>query len=713
MLLIAMIASGSANGANTPTVRDVPDLRKTTAKPVIVIPEPQDMKFESGDFVLDKDTQIVVADSAKEEDFQGVQEFAAEVLSLYGLQLPIWHESQATGKNLILVGEASANTMLSKAAKMDGISAPNKDEGYALAVTPQRVIVMGHDKHGTYYGMQTLKQLVKSSYEALTIQGCKINDFPSMKYRGVHIYMGNSALPFHKKLIHRIIARYKMNNMVFACDQIQWKSDPDIATGFAMSQADVKEDIAYAKKHFLDVTPQISTLGHTNWIYFKGHHLDIAEDPKHPYAYCPSNQKSYDYIFKILDEAIELFDHPKYLHIGHDEVFGPNAQFPCDAECKKKTVADLFIGDTIKIHDYLKSKGVKTMMWGDMMLSPGSCIDACTMPDPKQAEQVRKSIPKDIVVTDWHYLQGKPEDYGSLKLFHAEGLQTIASPWYREKNIQNFAKAAKADGSMGLLQTTWAGRSIYEDMVASPERAAQFSAYILAAEYAWDSGKKTVDQLPYRAEDVFADQWHRMRHDKECLKGFTVGLAPLYNTKLAYAGDDLPWGGMTATNDLSSAPVGDVRLGDDFFALGKSVSENSAIRLSAILDLSASYPNDVVIPVGRKAESLLFLHTTATSSKWVGAGDIVGTYKINYASGKPEEIKLIYKENITAWDDAASCPGARTAWEGRTKAGNRVSLHELEWQNPRPQDEIESIEFHTLDTVTAPALLGISGISTK
>lgn len=712
LLLLALTTNGFANGAGSP-IQDAKDVRKTTARPVVVIPEPQNMQLTGGDFILGNDAQIIVANDACEQDFRGVQEFASEVLSLHKLQIPIWRMNHSRSKHQILVGEAARNTELAKAAAEAGISAPDKEEGYALEVTPSRILVLGHDPRGTYYGMQTLKQLVKTSFEALSIQGCKIVDFPSMKYRGVHIYMGNRALPFHKKLVDKIIARYKMNNMVFAVDQIKWKSDPQIETGFAMSQADVKEDIAFAKRHFLDVTPQISTLGHTNWIYFKGNHLDIAEDVKHPYAYCPSNPKSYEYVFKILDEAVDLFGHPKYVHIGHDEVFGPTAEFPSDAECKKKSVADLFIGDTLKIYDHLKQKGVGTMMWGDMMLSKGDCIDACTMPDPKQAAQIRKSIPKDIVIADWHYLQGKPDDYGSLKLFHQDGLQTIASPWYRQKNIQNFAKEAKASNSLGLLQTTWAGRSIYEDMVETPERAAQFSAFILAAEYAWGSGTKTVDQLPYRAEQVFADQWNRVRQDRVCLGGFQVDLSPLYNLKSTYNPEDVGWGGMTATNDLSSAPTGAVRLGDDSFLLGKSASENSAIRLSAILDTSASYPNSVEIPIGRKASSLLFLHNAATSSRWVGAGDIIGTYKINFATGKPSEIKLIYQKNITAWDDQNPCPEARTAWEGKTKDDKRVSLQELQWDNPRPQDEIKSIEFCSLDTVAAPVLFGLSGISAK
>jgi len=689
-------------------IREISDLRKTTPKPVVVIPEPQDMKLLGGDFVLNDQAQIVVGNEAKEEDLRGAKSFAAEVRSLYNIKLPIVHENEASGQNLILVGEAALNHTAADAAKAEKITAPAKDEGYALKVTPERVIVLGHDQRGTYYGMQTLKQLVKVSADAITLQGCDINDYPSLPLRGIHIYTGNKALPFHEKLVDRILSRYKMNLMLLECDQIEWKCAPEIKVSFAMPREDVKKDIAYANDHFIDVYPQVSSLGHMHWIFANHQHRDLAENPDHPYAYCPSNPESYKFIFKIYDEAVELFNHPKYFHIGHDEVTSVEAEFPHDAVCKQKTAAQLFIEDTLKIYDHLKKQGIGVMMWGDMMLAPGEAPDACNMPDAKTADWMRKSLPKDIIITDWHYAIDGPESYHSLKLFQDQGLKCIASTWYTPANIRNFSQAAKNNNSLGLLQTTWAGFDSNEHNLV--ESRDQFTAYVLAAEYAWNSGKTDLEKLKYQADNAFFSQWDRQPPKRECLKGFTVDLSKLYNASLANSEGNVGWVGSSAENDLSSAPVGNTRLGDDTFSLAKSTSDKSAIRLSSALDDMTAYPEGVTIPSEKTADSLIFLMTSVWSDT---PGRIVGSIKVNYADGTSKEIKLVYRKNIAAWTDKGTCSDATVAWESETRSGQYISLREMEWKNPNPDKAISSVEIRSENTDAGPVLLGLSGISTR
>jgi hypothetical protein len=689
------------------TIHDTADLHKTTPKQVAVIPEPQEMRLTDGDFVLNDKTRIVVVDSAKEEDLRGVKSFAEEILSLYKIRIQIVRAGKLPLENVILVGEAATGSKQAKVAQTDGVTAPAKDEGYALKVTPKRILVLGHDRRGTFYGMQTLKQLVKVSYESIAVQGCEIDDYPSLKFRGAHLYTGNRALPFHEKLIDRIFSRFKMNNLVLCVDQIQWKSEPKLAPSYAMSQADVKKEIKFANAHFMECTPEISSLGHTNWMFYNHQHLDLAEDPAHPYAYCPSNEDSYKFIFKIFDEAIDLF-HPKYVHIGHDEVTSVEAEFPHDPVCKQKSIPDLFLRDTLRLYDHLKSKNVGIMMWGDMMLSPGISSDACNMADAKEAARLRNSIPKDVIVTDWHYDIAKPQDFGGLKAFQDAGHKTIAATWYTPANIRNFSQAAKDNHSLGLLQTTWAGTDSNETNLRDSRE--QFTAFVLAAEYAWNSGRTSLEELPYQTDDAFFSEWNRTPAKRECLKGFTVDLSAFYNVPLANATAAPIWIGTSTDSDLSPIPTGCVRLLDDSFYLGKDARENSALRLASALDESVSYPESAEIPIGRTAASLLFLHTCAWQEV---PNKVVGSYRINYADNSSTEIPLIYRKNTAAWVDSETCSDALVAWRHESKDGERTSIRETVWTNPNPEKPIKSIIFCSAGTSAGPTLLGISGISPK
>lgn len=682
-------------------VKDVKDLRKTAAPPVVVIPEPKSMQITRGDFLLTDRAQIVVGDTAADEDLRGVRSFADEVFTRYRIRIPVVTESEASARNLILVGEQGLNKKLKQAVDISNMAVPSNDEGYAIRVQPHRIIVAGHDRKGTFYGIQTLKQLIKASYESTSVQGCTISDFPSLEYRGALLFTGNEALPFHEKLVDRIFSRFKMNNLMLECDFIKWDSAPEIAQPFAVSHEDLRKDIKYAQDHFMEVTPHVGSFA-VRWLFGNKQHLDIAEDPMQPYTYCPSKQESYDLIFKIYDELIDIFHTPKYVHIGHDEITWDESKFPNDSECKKKSIADHFIDDTTKIYNHIRSKGPGVMMWSDMMLSPGTSPDACNMPDPKDAEHIRRTIPSDIVVTDWHYDIGKPQDFKSIRAFQEAGHKTIAATWYTPDNIRNFSQTAKDDHAAGLLQTVWSGTNSNERNLT--EAKSQFTAFVLAAEYAWNSGKTSLEKLPYTAEEAFFNAWNQESPKRECLKGFTIDLSNLYNVPLTNKSAAV-WVGKSPEADLSSAPAASVRLANDLFRLARRDADNSALRLSSAIDTDTTYPASVNIAIGQKAESLLFLHTCA----WADTTDrLVGKYVVHYQNGDTAEIPLIYRSNISAWTDCLPCSSARIAWKD---ADRQICLREMEWKNPKPDLAIESIDFQSAATNAGPVLFGISGLT--
>ena len=218
------------------------------------------------------------------------------------------------------------------------------------------------------------------------------------------------------------------------------------------------------------------------------------------WAYDATNPATYDFIEKIYDETIDIF-HPKWFHIGHDEVVDRGV-YPYREESKKHSVADLFAMDVKKLDAYFRPKGIRMMLWGDMMLTKSESSDGgANAVDEAQARQMRAAIPKDTVICDWHYQPAKPDAYKSLSVFKDDGLQTIASTWFNPLNISSFATGARKNDSLGLLQTTWAGYNL--DERAMQKEFKQFSAYILAAEYAWSGQETLPDDLPYRADEVF------------------------------------------------------------------------------------------------------------------------------------------------------------------------------------------------------------------
>jgi len=698
-------ATTQAGDVKSTSIVDKPDARTPVSVPVYVIPEPQEMKLTNADFILSESTKIVVGNKVQREDLLGAKSFAEEVKILYGFEPVIIKEADVTNeKSLILVGESSSGKMLSLAAKAAKIRAPRKDEGYILCSTPEHVLVLGNDRKGTYYGMQTLKQLLKHDPSTVYLQGCLINDWPSLKFRGAHLFTGNQALPFHNKLMDRIFSRFKMNNLVLETDLIKWKTDPGLAIDFSMDQEDIKKELAYAKDHFITVSPLLQSLGHSDWLFNNNKNRDIAECPEKPYSYCPLNPRTYNYVLPFYDEVVKLFDNPKMVHIGHDEVVEPGG-FPKHEACKKVGAEQIFVDDVLKIHDHLKKLGARVMMWGDMMLFRGDDPDAMNAKSPEAAKWIRDRLPKDVIITDWHYAPDEPKTFKSVSIFHKAGHDTIGASWYTPANIEHLSSQVKKVGGEGLLQTTWAGFNSNENNLK--ENFIQFSAMILAAEYSWNNGKTDIDHLPYKWDEEFRKQWNPIPVQRQARKGFVLDLSSACNVSLADNNSKTGWLRLGSGDDMSSVPTGDVRLDGDLIRMPADTSRPSAIRLCSLLDSDQSYPDRVEVAVNRKAGSLLFVHTSA----WTEKGRVkIGAYNVRYTDGTAEEIPLVYGVNITSWIDQRSTNGATKIWDGRTKSGQKISLWRAQWDNPHPEKEIKSIEMVSTNTTAGPLLIAISGL---
>jgi len=123
-------------------------------------------------------------------------------------------------------------------------------------------------------------------------------------------------------------------------------------------------------------------------------------------------------------------------------------------------------------------------------------------------------------------------------------------------------------------------------------------------------------------------------------------------------------------------------------------------------------PVRVVIPVHRKADVLVFLHSGA----WVWNGRCDWTYIIHRADGTQVEIKMIGGENIRDWANPnGSVPfhreyptTSREAWSGANKTFERVSVYMMTWVNTSTWCDVTEVEMISSDC-SVPVLIGLTG----
>ncbi|MBR4864935.1 MAG: family 20 glycosylhydrolase [Oscillospiraceae bacterium] len=302
-------------------------------------------------------------------------------------------------------------------------------DGYTLEITEKGATICASNLRGFVYGAESFIKLAQSKELPLV----RITDRPFKAFRGVHLFIPSEAgMDFAKRLIKYVISPMGYNTVILQVSGgMIYERHPEISAAFAhavemrsqgwpafphngiaegkpITKALLKEYIAYIRSFGIDVIPEVQSLAHVQYLTHAfpeiaeiapeqlKDNVDTTQEDKLPstfyhHDYCPSNPRTYEILFDVIDEIIEVFEPREFVHMGHDEV----RSIGVCPHCKDKTPTELFAGDINKIHAYLAQKGLRMMIWGDML-----------QPMPKYpTHPAIDLIPKDIVILDfiWYF----------------------------------------------------------------------------------------------------------------------------------------------------------------------------------------------------------------------------------------------------------------------------------------------------------------------
>lgn len=177
-------------------------LLTASSQTVTISPLPQQISWGGAAFANSEKFYLVGASQA---DADAV-EFLSSKVNVIGTSEKVNAKKfpQATP---IIIGEAN-----DKAVKKFKKLIPAQAESYYLKVSAEQVIVAGRDNSGTFYGVQTLAQVMSQPQ----VMECEVTDYPSVTDRGViEGFYGNPWS--HKDRLRQFdfYGQYKMNTYVF------------------------------------------------------------------------------------------------------------------------------------------------------------------------------------------------------------------------------------------------------------------------------------------------------------------------------------------------------------------------------------------------------------------------------------------------------------------------------------------------------------------
>lgn len=371
---------------------------------VNLIPYPQKLELNKGNFTLSTQTQLISNDKGL---------FTNEIAYFQSMITP-------------LLGNSLTYQQGENSIEFDYVDAFKNGEAYKLTITPDKVKVEASGATGVFYAIQTIRQLLPIQTEtatkindALLLPAMQVSDQPAFSWRGSMIDVSRHffSIEYLKRHIDRM-ALYKMNKLhLHLTDDQGWrieikkypeltqngawrtfnnqdtvcmtmaKDNPDMNIdsryiinkdgkqlyGGYYTQDQLKDLIDYATKHHVEIIPEIDMPGHMLAAIHAYPYLTDMKNAGWGKLFStplnPCKDEVYTFVENVLSEIISLFP-SSYIHIGADEVDKTAWSHSdlCKSFMKEKGIKDYEELQTYFVHkvaNYIQSKGKKVITWDD------------------------------------------------------------------------------------------------------------------------------------------------------------------------------------------------------------------------------------------------------------------------------------------------------------------------------------------------------------
>lgn len=466
------------------------------AESIQVIPQPKQLEARNERFALGRDARIILADARSVEDRFAAEDFMDDLRETSGATVSI---AKSRGRRAILIGQIDQSAIKS-AFDRAGVSVPEnlKSEGYVLSVSANEIVVGGRDAAGVFYGLQTLKQLVRGDKADAFIQGARIVDWPTMRWRGVSDDISRGPVPtvaYIKRQL-RTEAMLKLNMHSFYMEHVlASESQPLTAPpeGGALTPAEIREVVEYAHRFHIELVPEQQTFGHLHKVLKFEKYNELAETP-YGDVLSPQQEGTYKLVADWYKELNELFP-GQFFHVGEDETFELGEGQSRDA-VKARGVGAVYFEHLRRVREILQPYHRRLMFWGDIALNHPDLIN---------------QIPKEMIVMNWAY--GARESYDArIKLFKDAGLDQFVCPGVQSwnqifpnenaavSNITNFVRDGQQANVLGMMNTEWDddGESLFETA---------WYGITLGAAASWEDAPLNAERFDHNFD------WAFFRHD--------------------------------------------------------------------------------------------------------------------------------------------------------------------------------------------------------
>lgn len=221
---------------------------------------------------------------------------------------------------------------------------------------------------------------------------------------------------------------------------IRLTSHPELANRSSWTQEEVKAEIKRLKGMGITPIPKLNfSCCHDAWLQ--------------DYAYMVGTETYNRVCEEILSEVIDIFDRPKFFHLGLDEERVENQMHSPVTRIRAPYKR---LEDALRLFETCRRKGVRPWMWCDFEVVEGFGGD----------EEFCRTIPKDVLLSNAYYndiyrTQGpskRAQLYGKLGDWGYEQIPTCSrwfSIWNPRHTLRYCTETVNPDSIIGYMDAPW------------------------------------------------------------------------------------------------------------------------------------------------------------------------------------------------------------------------------------------------------------------
>ena len=452
---------------------------------MMILPRPQQLDMREGLFAFTPETRLVLTPEAREE-WLCVQQLQEEIRRFAGLSLQV------------ICGEARQGDVV--LAILGGSA-----EGYRLEITPDSVAVAGNDPAGLFYGVQTLRQIVRQS--GAILPALSIQDAPVFANRGFYHDATRGRTPTLAWLKHLAdkACFYKLNQLQLYVEHTYLFRDLTElwGSGEPLTAEEIMELDEYCHQRHVELVPSLSSFGHLFELLNTKTYCHLCEleqagtmDSTMPYRMAHhtlniADPEALPLVAGMIKEYMPLF-RSRQFNLCADETFdlGRGRGKEAMAAASEGNYYIDFVSQLCRI---ISEAGRKPMFWGDIVV---------------QHPDALAKLPKNTVCLNWGYSPEVTEETTET-LAQAGAVQYVCpgvSGWNRimnrlpdsYQNIRRMAAYGRKHGAVGLLNTDWGDYGHINDPRFS------LPGMVMGAQAAW-----SAEELPF---DALCEQISRLAY---------------------------------------------------------------------------------------------------------------------------------------------------------------------------------------------------------